>query len=73
MCKWIVCFINPLCAVFWILGIQKNMLILKFMKILTLFSFYCYIIPVSYTHLDVYKRQGLHCTSSVGGMGCYIL
>ena len=25
------------------------------------------LVPVSYTHLDVYKRQGLPCTISLGG------
>ena len=28
-----------------------------------------YTIPVSYTHLDVYKRQGFHCAQKLGGLG----
>ena len=32
-------------------------------------AFLCGIISVSYTHLDVYKRQFLFCTNSVGSAG----
>ena len=29
-------------------------------------------VPVSYTHLDVYKRQLYFCTLGFGGLGCLI-
>ena len=47
------------------LAIVQSALELGFIYALVAMAlFLSFRVPVSYTHLDVYKRQGLHCTTS---------